>query len=138
MSAKKEYNAAKKEASGLTGLDIYVLAGAILWEGENEDTDSKKFTVQFLNHLLPETLGAENSLRTRDGMEKLATAPVMVTLEQEVPYHDVLCRTALVYGLCWHFFENVGETYQSELYRQLFIGALGEYSAGNWETLPSL
>lgn len=122
----------------MTGLDIYILASAVLWEGENEDTDSKKFTVQFLNHLLPETLACENSLRRRDGMEELAAAPIVKTIEQEIPWHDILCRTALVYGLCWHFFENIGDLYRAELYRNLFVSSINEYNAANWETLPEL
>lgn len=119
----------------MTGQDIYTLASAILWEGDNEDTDSKKFTVQFLNHLLPEALGAENSLRKREGLEKLETAPLIHSLEEIIPYRDKLCRTALVYGLCWHYFENLQNNYQSELYRGLFVSSLEENTAGIWEDM---
>ena len=119
----------------MTGQDIYILASALLWEGDNEDTDSKKFTVQFLNGLLPETLGAENSIRRRDGMELLTEAPVIRSLDEAIPYHEKLCRTTLVYGLCWHFFENLQNTFQSELYRQMFISSLEENTVGVWEDL---
>ena len=119
----------------MKGQDIYILASAILWEGDNEDTDSKKFTVQFLNQLLPEALGAENSLRRREGAAELDAAPVVTGLEQELPYHAKLCRTALVYGLCWHYFENLQNTYQSELYRNLFVSSLEENTVGVWEGL---
>ena len=122
----------------MTGQDIYVLASAILWEGDNEDTDAKKFTVQFLNHLLPEALSTENSLRRREGLPEIKTAPMIRTLEETVPYRDRLCRTALVYGLCWHYFENVGNNYRSELYRNLFISALDEATAGEWEEICGL
>lgn len=122
----------------MTGQDIYILASAILWEGDNEDQDSKKFSVQFLNHLLPEALNAENSLRRRAGMEVLQAAPVIRSLDEEIPYREKLCRTALVYGLCWHFFENLQNNYQSELHRTLFASSLEELNVGQWESLVEL
>lgn len=122
----------------MTAQDIYIFASAILWEGDNEDTDSKKFTVQFLNHLLPEALGAENSLRRRAGLAELETAPIITAIEDAVPYRDILCRTALVYGLCWHYYDNVNDSFHSELYRNLFISSLQENTVGVWETLPGL
>lgn len=122
----------------MTAQDIYILASAILYEGDNEDPDSKKFTVQFLNHLLPEALNAENSLRRRAGLEELEAAPVIHGIEEEVPYRDKLCRTALVYGLCWHFFENINNNFQSEIYRNLFVSSLEENTTGVWETLCEL
>lgn len=41
----------------MTGQDIYVLSSALLWESDNEDRETKAFTVQHLNQLLPEALG---------------------------------------------------------------------------------
>ena len=122
----------------MTGQDIYVLASAILFEGDNEDTDAKKFTVQFLNHLLFEALAAENGLRLRDGQTALDKPPLLKGIEETVPYHDRLCRTALVYGLCWHFFENMQNTYESELYRKLFVSSLEDSMTGAWEAVCGL
>ena len=122
----------------MTGQDIYVLASATLFEGDNEDTDAKKFTVQFLNQLLAEALPAENGLRLRDGQKTLDAPPFLRGIEETVPYHDRLCRTALVYGLCWHFFENMQNTYESELYRKLFAASLEDSMTGAWEAVCGL
>lgn len=108
----------------MTGKEIYKTASAFLYEGDGEDAESKVFSIPFLNLLLQETLPAENSIRLHEGGAALAQAPLLTSLETDIPYHDSITRGVLPYGLAALFFEESTDNYRGQLYRSLYDRAL--------------
>jgi hypothetical protein len=108
----------------LTVNDIFILAAALVGDHENDDQDEKNFAVPYLNILLQECLNVENDLRERDKMELLPAAPVITSTEDEVPYHDDLCRVALPYGLAWQYQQEAGNLSLAAQYRNMYIEAV--------------
>ncbi len=119
----------------MTGKDLYILASSTLYEGENDDLDSKKFSVPFLNILLQEALPVENSIRKAEGAELLGCAPLLSSLDEEIPYHDSILRTALPYGLAWQYRVEAMDNYWAAVYRNLFETALQSVAVFNWVEL---
>lgn len=116
----------------MTGKDLYILASSTLYEGDGEDLDSKKFSVPFLNILLQEALPVENGLREAEGAEKLGQAPLLQSLEEDIPYHDRLLRVAIPYGLAWQYRQEAMDNYWATIYRNLFTEALDKLTICNW------
>ena len=110
----------------MTGQDIYELASSFLYERDNEDIDSKEFSIGFLNILLQEALPYENSIRLWSDQEELATAPMLESLADTIPYSDEITRAALPYGVASWFFQEAMDTFQAENYRNKFIAALSD------------
>jgi len=106
---------------GKTGQQIFELASALIYEGVNDDAESKAFTKSFLNIHLQECLAAENSIRRSRGEAELAEAPWITNLTEVIPYHDALTRTALPCACASHYYaEAMNEdraTYFDNLYR---------------------
>ena len=99
---------------------IYEIASGFLYERDGEDTDSKFFSVDFINTLLAETFDCENSIRKSEGRPLLAEPPMLESLQEDVPYHFDLTRTALPYGLCAIFFAEAMDNYHEALYRNKY------------------
>lgn len=110
----------------MTGLDIYKAASAYLYERDNEDEESKEFSIPFLNTLLMEALPYENSIRLSKGMPELETAPTIISLNDTIEYHDSITRVALPYGLAALYFAENLDNYRGNLYRAQYLSALGE------------
>lgn len=110
----------------MTGLEIYKAASAYLYERDNEDEESKEFSVPFLNTLLMESLPYENSIRLNRGEKELDNAPLIASLEEEIAYHDEITRVALPYGLAALFFAENLDNYRGNLYRAQYLSALGD------------
>ena len=108
--------------------EIYETALSFLFEAPNEDKSFKENTPKLLNVLLVEALPYENSIRKSNGQVEAPMAPVVKTLDDEVPFSDSICRLALPYGLCSHFYTDEGDSYRSQDYRLRFIDALNELS----------
>ena len=110
----------------MTGLEIYKAASAYLYERDNEDEESKEFSVPFLNTLLMEALPYENSIRLSKGMPELETAPTIISLNDTIDYHDSITRVALPYGLAALYFAENLDNYRGNLYRAQYLSALGD------------
>ena len=108
----------------MTAKEICALASAFLYEAAGEDAQSYGFSAAFLNVLLAEALPAENSVRKAEGREPLLNAPVLTTLEEEVPYCEAVSRIALPYGLASWYFQQELDNFQAENYRARYIAAL--------------
>ena len=108
----------------MTVKDIYIIAAALVGDRENDDPDALEFSIPYINLLLQESLSCENSLRRRDGQEQLAEAPTMTDITNDVPYHDVLCRVAIPYGLAWQYHQESGNLGLSAQYRNMYIEAV--------------
>lgn len=119
----------------MTGKALYILASSTLYEGENEDLDSKKFSVPFLNILLQEALNVENSIREAEGAELLGQAPLLQSLDDDIPYHDEVVRVAFPYGLAWQYRQEAMDNYWATIYRNLYTEALQNATKFVWEEL---
>ncbi len=113
-----------------TAYDIYKNALALIFEKDGEDRRFKEMFCPILSALLAECLVYENSIRASEGREKLPSAPVAESLEDEIPYSEVLCRTALPLGAAAYFMQDDGEARKSALFRERFVDALNE--AAKW------
>ncbi|MBR0081553.1 MAG: hypothetical protein IJP98_02300 [Clostridia bacterium] len=119
----------------MTGLQICNMAAAFLYNSASVKTDEGRFSVHFLNRLIAETFGTENSMRESEGREPLASIPWIDGLEKTIDYHDELLRTAFVYGLAAHYWQEELDTYQAERYTAMYINAVNECKRGVWVTI---
>lgn len=110
----------------MTGQEIYETASAFLYEADNEDAESKRYSVPFLNLLLQECLETENSIRISEGLEPLEAAQKITSLDENIIYADSITRVALPYGVAAQFFQEAMDNFQAENYRAKYIAALNE------------
>ena len=104
----------------MTGQEIYETASAFLYEKDNEDAESKNFSVPFLNLLLQECLETEHTIRVFNGEEPLTS------LDETIAYADAITRVALPYGVAAQFFQEALDNFQAENYRAKYIAALND------------
>jgi len=105
----------------LTVRDVYILAASLIGDHENDDYDERDFSIQYMNILLQEALGAENSIRSCHGEPLLGAAPLVEDLENGLVYHDSLVRGAFPYGLAWQYHQEAGNLSLAAQYRNMFI-----------------
>lgn len=122
----------------MTGQDVYEMASAMLYERDNEDPDSKEFAIPFLNLLLEDALPVENSIRRFKGEAELDSAPLLQNLDETIPYSASITRGALPYGLAAYFFEESGDNYRGNLYRNLYEKGLAKASKYNFEPIEDV
>ena len=108
----------------MTVRDIYILGAAMVGDRENDGRDERDFSVPYMNILLQEAFNCENSMRERDGQSLLLTAPIISSIDDEVPYHDELVRAAMPYGLAWKYQQEAGNNGLASQYRNMFIDAV--------------
>lgn len=101
---------------GKTAEQIFKMAAALIYEGPNDDLESRAFTAEFLNIHLQECLAAENSIRRSLGETELTEAPWIEDIMQSINYHDAITRSVLPYACASHYyFEAMNETRGFEL-----------------------
>ena len=115
----------------MTAQKIYELASSFLYEIDDEDADSKKFAVGFLNILLMETFPCENSIREFRGLEPLKEPPMISSLDEDIPYQPEITRVALPYGLASWYFQEGMDNFQAENYRSKYLAAVMDASKIN-------
>ena len=114
----------------MTAYGIYKGALAHIFEKDGEDRRFKEMFCPILSALLAESLVYENSIRESEGKEKLLSAPVAESMEDEIPYSEALCRIALPLGVAAYFMQDDGEARKSAIFRERFVDALNE--AAKW------
>ena len=77
-----------------------------------------------MNALLAECLIYENAEREAAGAETLERAPVISGMDEQVNYCENITRIALPYGIASLYFQDEGDTYKMERYRNMYIEAL--------------
>ena len=122
----------------MTAQKIYELASSFLYEIDDEDADSKKFAVGFLNILLMETFPCENSIREFRGLEPLKEPPMISSLDEDIPYQPDLTRVALPYGLASWYFQEGMDNFQAENYRSKYLAAVMDASKINPGTVERM
>ncbi len=106
--------------------DIYKRALALMFEREGEDKAFRDNFCNILSAVAAECLSYENSIRCAEGKEKLASAPTISDMEDELDMEDQLCTVAIPYGVAAYFAENDGENYSAAVWRERFVNALYE------------
>lgn len=116
----------------MTPYEIYKRALTFVFERPGNDADFKEFFPEFLNVTLDEALSYENMIRKKQGREELEVAPVVTseTLNTPLDISERICRTALPFGVAHYYFQDDGNDYSAQEYRQRFIVALGEAVGG--------
>lgn len=112
------------EKMQITAQEIYEAALAYVYEYRDKDRDYKSFFLPFLNALLAECLIYENAEREAAGAETLERAPVISGMDEQVNYCENITRIALPYGIASLYFQDEGDTYKMERYRNMYIEAL--------------
>ncbi len=119
----------------MTGLQIYNLASAMLYEDTGTNLPEERYTVHFLNRIIAETFMLENNMRESEGKELLTKIPWVERIEEEIPYHEEILRTVFVYALAEHYWTEELDTYQADLNRARYLNAINECKRGVWVTL---
>ncbi|MBR3848007.1 MAG: hypothetical protein IKM21_01810 [Oscillospiraceae bacterium] len=104
--------------------DIYKKTLALMFEREGEDKAFRDNFTALLTSVAAECLPYENSIREACGSEKLASAPEVSDMEQELPMSDELCAVAIPYGVASYFCQDDGEDGRAAMYRERFLIAL--------------
>ena len=113
----------------MTAEELIVSALAIKGETPDMAEQYRDFSLAALNILLAETLVLENQLRYAAGEPQLETAPTLTTLSGEIPYHEALLRTCLVYGMAARLTAEDNDlahfNYYNAMYPQAFLNTPG-------------
>ena len=72
----------------MTANEVHEAALALLFENRATAGDYNTFALPLFNLLLPELLETENGLRRAAGREELEQAPLLGSLEEEIPYDE--------------------------------------------------
>jgi hypothetical protein len=110
----------------MTVRELYVIASAFIGDRENDDRDNRDLSIPYMNVLLQEALGTENTIRQRDGEMELEYAQIVTDLDDEITYHDSIVMAALPYGLAWQYHQEAGNLSLASQYRNMYIDALEE------------
>ena len=108
--------------------NVFSTATAFLFEQAGEDADFKKHAPALINLLVAEALPHENTHRAALGQSELESAPVITTLDDDIPYCEEICRIALPFGLASYFYQDECDNYKAQDYRARYIDALNEAS----------
>lgn len=107
----------------MTVLSLLEHACALVPGTKAADKTLQQLCFKWLEILLEESRNCENSLRG-NSLEKLASAPEIVELGEEIEYSAVLLKTALPYGLAAFVAEEDDNAYLAANMRMRFIAAL--------------
>ena len=124
----------------MTGNDVFAAAAAYLSQSTADSEDLAPFVPLWLNVLLAECLPYENMLRAQHGMEPLAEAPRLTqgAMDTDIPYREVILRTALPYGLASEFWRDDDNDYRTQDFRAKYISALGELQQATPEPIADV
>lgn len=112
----------------MTGNELFALSAGYLSQTLSDSDDIADFVPGWLNVLLAEALPTENQLRTLEGLPPLETAPRFTkdTMDEEIPYSDLIVEVALPYGLASDMLRDDDNDYRCQDFRQKYILALNE------------
>ena len=112
----------------MTGKELFALSAGYLSQSAADSEDLAEFAPGWLNVLLAEALPTENQLRGAAGLPPLEKAPVFTpaTMDEPIPYSDVLVEVALPYGLASDMMRDDDNDYRCQDFRQKYVLALSE------------
>lgn len=107
--------------------DVWRLAYAQTGMVADDVTDFTEETVcGWLTVLLSEALDTENNIREAEGRERLAAAPFIRSLEQDIDYSQAILVNAVPYGLGEKLWQDDEKAYNARDFRARFINALAQ------------
>ena len=104
----------------MTVRDIIRTAFAGEYEQVEGDPEANQFLIDVLNLLLVDCYQAEQNSREANGQELLTAIPTVTTLDDEIPYNDMLTRYALPYGVESKHAEQNLDQYRADQYRLMY------------------
>ena len=110
----------------MTGQELYETALSLLAAKADEAPEYAPHAVAMVNTLLAQTAGINNGLRRQRGLPPLSELPRIAALSQPLPCEEVLCATALPYGLCAALLPNEQDMQKAVYYHNLFVSALDD------------
>ena len=110
----------------MTVKECYEQAVGFLPELPEENARAQKYAISWCNVLLAETFRNENICRKAKNLPEISEIPKIFSMEDEIPYDEVIVRAAFPYGMArWVFRENEDVSGSREYYR-LYVVALAE------------
>lgn len=119
----------------MTGLKISNMAKAFLYDDANAGNEDEKYTVAFLNRIIAETFNVENSIRAAKGQIVLEGIPYIEGLEKDIPYDEQMLRTAFVYALAAHYWQEELDSYQAATCQAMYERAVSDLKRAVWVSL---
>lgn len=111
----------------LNANDVWKIAYAQTGMTADDVTDFTEETVcGWFTVLLSEALDTENNIREAEGRERLAAAPVIRALDQDIDYSPQILVNAVTYGLGEKLWQDDEKAYNARDYRARFINALAQ------------
>ncbi|MDO5548287.1 MAG: hypothetical protein Q4F79_07345 [Eubacteriales bacterium] len=83
----------------MTGREVYQRAVALLGQEETDVGYYPALALVCLNQMLADCLGEQNALDQAFGKHSFVTAPELLELEDEVPYHERMVSECFPYRL---------------------------------------
>lgn len=106
--------------------EVFVQACAWLGLTARACMDIEVFVPYWLDALCVEALPYENARRKKEGLPVLQEAGRLRTQEDDIPFREDICRTALVYGLLAEMLADDEDHYRAAEFRNRFVTALEE------------
>ena len=128
MKKQGQAGAARQEEWDMTANEVHEAALALLFENRATAGDYNTFALPLFNLLLPELLETENGLRRAAGREELEQAPLLGSLEEQIPYDERLLRGALPYGLAAKLVYDDGDMGKVGYFPQLYVNAVNSFA----------
>ncbi len=105
----------------MTAREIYSTVLTLMFMEEADAEEYQKNFLAQLNMKLEECFEANNSIRLAKGKPMLSEPPMIVKLEEEVPYEFELTRSVLPLGIAGDLYVDDDETGISNDYRERYI-----------------
>lgn len=113
----------------MTVKELYEQAKSLMFE-KSSSKDYDNYYIPWTNILLSENFDLENSLLARDGDSELDEIPTVESDTDELPYHDVINREILPYGLAANFFID-DDLSKYDIFHTYYQNAQMKYMKGN-------
>lgn len=78
---------------------IFDITMSLMSETKANSSAYLPYFLNILNSVLQECLPAENGIRESEEEELLEASPFLVSLEEEIPYHQVMLLNVVPYGV---------------------------------------
>ena len=112
----------------MTVNDIYEAALSLDSTLREQDDTLKPHALNWANICLQDTLATENSILLWEGKPALESAPLLVAMEDTIPYHDSLVRTAFPYFLASQILKDDDNNAWASRYYEMYVNAVAAAS----------
>ena len=112
----------------MTVQNIYEIALSFDATTTAQDNSLAPHVLNWLNVALLDTLHVENTLRHFEERELLTAAPMLQSMDEEVPYHDLLVRNAFPYFIASQILKDDDNNTWASRYYDMYVNAVAEAS----------